>query len=243
MARYAEGLRLDFRPAPATGRLIVVEGASCAGKSTLITRLTRRFDDAVTVEWNSHPWVRPCVDRLKAERALTPVSHLLTGLLDHRVTLDTVVLPALRAGRTVVSDRYLFTAVVRDGLRGVPADLFRSLAPCYPAPHTVLLVGVGQEERMRRYRERRSSYGPYACGQDLFPDLTPEAAFERYTALQEAAYQQLGAANHFTVYEPGGPLDSVDANGPTDAADVPGLAGSGARRPSATLPLAPMERV
>ena len=195
---FARDLRLQFGPPPpGGGQFIVVEGTSCAGKTTVVQRLASLTPGCVTVEWNSHPGVRPCVDQLKRDMALSPMGHLLAGLLDHRVTLDTVVLPALREGRTVISDRYLFTSVARDGLRGIPAAAFTGLAEQYPAPDAAYLVSVTQDERMRRYRRKRASYGPYACGQDIFPELAAEQAFDRYTALQQEVYRNLAETHGF----------------------------------------------
>jgi dTMP kinase len=193
------GNELRFSAEKFPGLLVVAEGASCSGKSVFLGALAERFPAHLAVEWNSHPSVRPVVDELKANRSLSPVGHLLAGLLDHRIILDTQVLPALRAGELVLSDRYLYTAIVRDGLRGVPVEAIAALATLYPAPAAVYYFEIDREERLARYRRRRSSYGHYAFGRDILPGLDADAAFAEYTDRQVAVYRELGRSNDFVL--------------------------------------------
>jgi dTMP kinase len=191
--------RLPFSAERFPGLLIVAEGASCSGKSFFLSTLAEQEPDAVVVEWNSHPLVRPGVDELKHRQALSPVGHLLAGLLDHRVRLDEEVLPALRRGVLVLSDRYLFTSVVRDGLRGVPPNVLTALAPQYPAPDALYYFEPERSVRLARYQLRPSSYGYYARGQDLLPQLSADDAFAEYTDRQVAVYRGLAHTNGFVV--------------------------------------------
>lgn len=151
-----------------SGALIVLEGASCSGKSTFLKQLHHRVPDIVTVEWNSHPEIRATSDRLKAQRKLDGIAHSLISLLDYRLTYTSSVLPAVNDGKIVVTDRYIFTAFARDLMRSVSFDLLWSLTSHFLQPGLTLYFEIDEEERMRRYQSRASSYGYYACGLDVF---------------------------------------------------------------------------
>ena len=196
-SEFAANLTLRFSSEKFPGVLLVSEGTSCSGKSTFIEELIRILPSSVFVEWNSHSLIRPVVDRLKEGRVLSPTSHMLAGLFDHRLRLDKEVLPALRAGRVVLSDRYLFTSVVRDGIRGMPKTIFEALAPLYPCPDSVYYFEVSRQERICRFNRRKSSYGYYACGQDIFTGLNQLEAFDAYTLRQTEIYQLLAKTHTF----------------------------------------------
>jgi dTMP kinase len=76
----------------------------------------------VTTKWNSSPVVKPLVKARKAARSLSPEEFCLLHAADFRHRLETEILPALWEGKTVIADRYLFTALARDAARGLERD-------------------------------------------------------------------------------------------------------------------------
>src|SRR5262245_45009936 len=105
------------------GRLIVVEGIDGSGKSTQLSLLHRwlmnhgypvRFS-----EWNSSPLVKEVTRRGKRRQILTPTTFSLTHATDFADRTERDIVPALRSGGVVLSDRYIYTAFARDVARGV----------------------------------------------------------------------------------------------------------------------------
>ena len=108
------------------GRLIAFEGPEGSGKTTqlrlLKTWLTSEGHDVVTSRWASSRLVKPLIKARKRLRVLSAEEYSLLHAVDFRHRLDTVILPALWAGKTVIADRYLFTALARDAARGLEFD-------------------------------------------------------------------------------------------------------------------------
>lgn len=206
LARAAEGVvlgrRLPFAANPWPGRLVVLEGASRTGKSTLVARALAkaRQDQVVSIEWNSHPLVHPVTTELKHAHALDPLTFSLSHLLDFSLTYQQIAVPALQQGRTVLADRYLYTAWVRDGLRGLDEGLLRSIAPRFVRPDRTFWVSAPLDQIRDRYRGQPEKYGRYGTGADLpgAPD-DREESFVDYQRRQQEFYARIAPIEGFVL--------------------------------------------
>jgi len=207
----AADLRLPANPWP--GRLVVLEGPSRSGKSTMIGQAFELADvhDLVTVMWNGHPVTRPVIAHLKTERLLDPLSFSLAHLLDFALTYRHVVRPALADGRTVLCDRYLYTAWVRDRLRGVDTDLLRAAAAQFVRPDHAFYLTATEEQLRHRYRAQPEKYDFYGTGRDIAGSPTDrEQSFVRYQLAQARLYEQLADQGHLLLLrEPGQLADAL----------------------------------
>nr|WP_284738415.1 dTMP kinase [Methanoculleus sp. CWC-02] len=87
--------------------LITIEGIDGSGKSTLLARLPELLADLDPL-FTREPgatWVGDSVRRAIAER-MDPITEALLFCADHAAHIETVIRPALDAGRLVISDRY-----------------------------------------------------------------------------------------------------------------------------------------
>ena len=88
------------------GRYLVFEGIDGCGKSTQAARVATALDAVLTFEMGATPLgaaVRTLI--LNSEYAPSPLAEALLIAADRAEHMETVVSPALHAGRTVVSDR------------------------------------------------------------------------------------------------------------------------------------------
>src|SRR5207237_7980225 len=103
--------------------LIASQGPDGSGKTTqrklFKSWLKSEGHDVLTTKWNSSLLIKPLVKARKAARSLSPEEFCLLHAADFRYRLETEVLPALWAGKTLVADRYLFTALARDAARAL----------------------------------------------------------------------------------------------------------------------------
>ncbi len=124
------------------GRLIVVEGLDGSGKSTQMERLKAELEaqglKVVTTSWNSSDTVSDAVKKAKKSQTLTPKTFALMNASDLADRLDKLILPALREGSVVLADRWFFTALARDRVRGMDAKWLRGLYAFAPKPDLVL---------------------------------------------------------------------------------------------------------
>jgi dTMP kinase len=128
--------------------LITLDGIDGSGKSSLLSALEESLSDLSPV-FTREPgatWVGEQVRRAIAERA-APLTEALLFAADHAAHLETIVRPALAAGRLVVSDRYIdsryaYQSVTLEGIVPDPLGWLKAVHDGWTIPpdRTVLLV-------------------------------------------------------------------------------------------------------
>jgi dTMP kinase len=128
--------------------LITIEGIDGSGKSSLVEGLKRDIAPLSPL-FTREPgatWVGDQVRRAIAER-VDPVTEAILFAADHAAHLATVVGPALREGRIVISDRYTdsryaYQSVMLDGVLPEPLGWLRAVHAGWTIPpdRTFLLV-------------------------------------------------------------------------------------------------------
>jgi dTMP kinase len=111
--------------------LVALEGGEGAGKSTQAARLAERLDAVLTLEPGGTA-IGDAVRRLLLDPAGGPVDARTEALLfaaDRAAHVAQVIEPALAAGRSVVSDRYVESSLAYQAFgRGLPLDEVRALS-------------------------------------------------------------------------------------------------------------------
>jgi dTMP kinase len=104
------------------GSLFVIEGPDSSGRSTQIGLLSQWLEQkgyAVSqVGLKRSRLVAPELNRAKRGNALHPRTMSLFYATDFYDQLENRIIPALRAGFIVLADRYIFTLMARDRVRG-----------------------------------------------------------------------------------------------------------------------------
>ena len=186
------------------GLLIAFEGPDGSGKTTqrklFKNWLKSEGHEVVTTKWNSSALVKPLVKARKAARSLSPEEFSLLHAADFRYRLETEVLPALWQGRTVVADRYLFTALARDAARGL--DLRWLLEVYRPLfwPDIVFYFSVSPETSGRRVAADRSP-NYYEAGQDVTNIADPLQSYTQFIGRVIQEYEALAKVFHFVTVD------------------------------------------
>jgi len=140
-------------------RFIVFEGIDGSGKSTQARLLADRMRrDGFSVVLTSEPSEGPVgalIKSLSVRPKPEEESHLFTQ--DRRDHLRRVVLPALKEGRVVICDRYVYSSAAYQGARGLdPADIIRENCAFAPRPHVTFLLEIPVEAGLARIRSGRA---------------------------------------------------------------------------------------
>lgn len=141
------------------GVLVALEGIDGAGKTTqaerLATQLRQEGLEVVrTKEPTEGPWGRKLRESAQSGR-LSPQEELECFLRDRREHVETLIAPALAAGKVVLVDRYYFSTVAYQGSRGLdPAELLRRNEEFAPRPDLLVLIEIPLELSLRRIRRR-----------------------------------------------------------------------------------------
>jgi dTMP kinase len=188
------------------GLLIAFEGPDGSGKTTqrklLKTWLESEGHEVVSTRWASSPLVRPLLKARKRIRALSTKEYSLLHAVDFRHRLETSVLPALWAGKTVLADRYLFTALARDAARGLDLDwLLHAYSPLL-WPDLVIYFSMTPEHSQRRIASTRSPHF-YEAGQDITGIDDPLASYGQFIERVVTEYENLALVFKFVTVDAG----------------------------------------
>lgn len=147
-----------------SGTFLVFEGIDVSGKSTQARRVAERHGALFTFEPGDTPFgaeLRRWV--LDAATPMEPATEALVMLADRSHHVRSVIEPALRAGRSVVSDRFFASTLAYQGFgRGVDLGLLRAasdlaIGACRPT-RTVLLDVTLEVVVARRAHDARDRF-------------------------------------------------------------------------------------
>jgi dTMP kinase len=194
--------------------LIAFEGIDGAGKSTacdeLHKALVRQGHPVQLVRWlsflrrpNEATSLADAATPASARPPLGPLSYALRHCAEFAFVWETVMAPALGEGKIVLTDRYKYSALVRDVIRGVPAKYVETLYSFASEPDLLLYLDLDPALALERKQRNSLPLGVYEVGADLFGALAPEHGF---VALQSLCRRQYAAVlpGERTIKIPGG---------------------------------------
>jgi dTMP kinase len=177
------------------GKLFVVEGIDGSGKTTqlalLAKWLTAGGHRVFVTEWNSSVLVKAATKTGKKKNALTPMTFSLLHATDFADRLLYKIIPPLKAGMTVLADRYAYTAFARDATRGVERQWVRDLYSFAVRPDLVLYFRVPIDVSLDRLMARRVKLKFYEAGMDLGWSANPVDSFRLFQGKVLGEYDRL----------------------------------------------------
>ena len=154
-----------------SGVLIVVEGIDGSGKSTQIHLVDKWLNskgyEVFFTEWNSSETVREITSKGKKKARLTPMTFSLLHSTDFADRYEKNIYPLLRAGYIVLADRYIYTALARDTVRGCDKSWVRNMYSYARKPDLTFYFRVPIETAVNRIISGRPKLKHYEAGMDL----------------------------------------------------------------------------
>jgi dTMP kinase len=200
------------RRSPRRGKLIVVEGIDGSGKTTQIKLLHKwleaRGHQVVFTEWNSSDLVRQATKRGKKKNLLTPTTFSLLHATDFADRLTYRIIPYLKAGITVLADRYIYTAYARDVARGVDPRWARDLYSFAVKPDATFYFRVPIDVAVDRILGARAKIKFYEAGMDLGLSQDPVESFRAFQGRVIEEYDRMTEEFGFRVIDGTRPIDS-----------------------------------
>jgi dTMP kinase len=188
------------------GLLIAFEGPDGSGKTTQRKLLKRWLESknhkVVSTRWASSELVKPMLKARKKIRTLSVEEYSLLHAVDFRHRVETSILPALWSGKTVLADRYLFTALARDAARGLDLDwLLKAYSPLL-WPDLVIYFSMTPEASRRRIASTRAPHY-YEAGQDVTGMEDPLASYGCFIDRVVTEYDNLSVVFQFVTVDSG----------------------------------------
>jgi dTMP kinase len=209
---YGHGIpRVDLEQL--AGNLIVVEGADGSGRSTQIEMLTQwlegRGHATVQVGLKRSTLVSEELEQAQNGNILSRTTLSLFYATDFADQLENIILPALRAGFVVLADRYIYTLMARDMVRGMDETWLKNLYGIAPEPDAVFYLNVAPEELVQRTFAKNASLDFWESGMDLGLSRDMFDSFMKYQTAMEACFRKLQASYGFTILDGMRPSDVI----------------------------------
>src|SRR2546426_1071051 len=187
------------------GRLIVVEGADGSGRSTQIALLTRWLEcnghATVQVGLKRSTLVSEELDQAKKGNILSRTTLSLFYATDFADQLENSILPALKAGFIVLADRYIYTLMARDLVRGMDQKWLENLYGMALVPDAVFYLKVSSETLVQRNFAKDFGLDYWESGMDLGLSRDMFDSFMRYQALLSSQFERLQRIYAFSIID------------------------------------------
>ena len=136
------------------GLLVVIEGTDGSGKSTQLGLLKKYLQDqsygVMVSEWKTSRLIADVIDDAKERNLLNATTFSLLYAADFADRLENQIIPALKSGFIVLLDRYYYTALARDVVRGQDIEWVKNLYDYAPEPDLVFYLDMPVDVLLKR---------------------------------------------------------------------------------------------
>jgi dTMP kinase len=143
------------------GAFICIEGLDGCGKTTQAKLLAKKLMKSHNALYTAEPsrgkigtFIRKCC--LYNEKRLSTVVEALLFAADRIEHVENEVLPALREGRLVISDRYVYSSLAYQGAAGLSLDWIEKVNEHALKPDLAVFLDVDPKTVMQRLKPKRS---------------------------------------------------------------------------------------
>ncbi len=197
------------------GRLIVVEGADGSGRSTQIRWLVEWLEgnghSTVQVGLKRSSLVSEELDKAQEGNILSRTTLSLFYATDFADQLENIILPALRAGQMVLADRYIYTLMARDIVRGMDEVWLKNLYGMALVPDAVFYLNVAPEELVQRAFAKYSALDYWESGMDLGLARDLFDSFLKYQALMAQQFKRMQRTYDFHILNGHRSVEEINA--------------------------------
>lgn len=194
------------------GRLIVVEGADGSGRSTQIAMLVEWMEGSghatVQVGLKRSTLVSEELEQAQEGNILSRTTLSLFYATDFADQLENIILPALKAGFIVLADRYIYTLMARDMVRGMDEAWLKNLYGIALEPDAVFYLNVPPQELVQRSFAKNAALDYWESGMDQGLSRDMFDSFMKYQTAMATTFRYLQSTYGFTIVDG---MRSVDA--------------------------------
>ena len=202
------GMRLNDLP----GKLIVIEGTDGAGRTTQINLLKPWLEElghaVLDTGMTRSRLAGDGIRRAKEHNNLGRVTQSLFYATDFIDRLEKEIVPALRAGFIVLTDRYIYSLMARAIVRGMDPSWIRSIYSVALQPDAVFYLRIGIEQLLPRVVFSRG-FDYWESGMDLFPGQDIYEGFCNYQAALLEEFDRLAAEYKFEIVDASGDAKAI----------------------------------
>src|ERR1044071_1181146 len=169
------------------GRFIIIEGPDASGRSTQIELLSSKLKAGL----RRSELIGQGILEAKRNFVLGRKTISLFYAADFADQLENKIIPGLRAGYVVLSDRYIYTLMAREAVRGISSSWSNNLYGFALRPDIVFYLDVDPNELVHRVFKKNSYLDYYESGTDLRLSDNMMESFVMYQKLLRKEFKRM----------------------------------------------------
>jgi dTMP kinase len=197
------------------GKLIVIEGPDAVGRTTQVSRLRSWLEHqghaVLDTGMARSALAGKGIQRAKEGNTLGPITMTLFYATDFADRLENEIIPALRAGFVVLTDRYIFSIMARAVARGEDRAWIERVAGFGLVPHTVFYLRADVPHLVSRVVLGRGAFDYWESGMDMRFGADMHSSFVRYQSRMIRAFDRMAKKYSFVVVDANRPPDEIFA--------------------------------
>ena len=186
------------------GKLIVIEGTDGVGRSTQMHLLKEWLEQqgraVLDTGLSRSGLVGKSIRRAKEGHTLGRITLSLFYATDFADRLENEIVPALRAGFVVLTDRYIYSLMARAMVRGLDPDWVRNIHRFALKPDAIFYLRIGVDELIPRAVFVRG-FDYWESGIDLYSTEDMYESFRKYQSSLLEQFDRLAEEFHFEVVD------------------------------------------
>jgi dTMP kinase len=195
------------------GKLIAIEGPDSVGRSTQVAQLRFWLEQqghaVIDTGMARSELTRKGIQQAKQGHTLGPTTMTLFYTTDFADRLENEVIPALRAGFVVLTDRYIFSIMARAIARGQDRKWIEQVAGIALVPHRIYYLRAEIDDLIARVVVGRGAFEYWESGMDIPIGRDRYDSFVRYQRRVIKALDEMAEAYNFTRIDASKPPDQI----------------------------------
>ena len=192
-----------FKVEELKGKLIVLEGADGSGRSTQIEMLKNWLENlgygTANVGIKRSTLVAEELDAALQGNILSHTTRSLFYATDFADQLENSIIPALKAGFVVLADRYIYTLMARDIVRGADREWVKSLYSIGLVPDAVFYLRCSPQQLVERNFKKTTTLSFWESGMDVGLSRDMFESFMKYQRLIQAEFKRMQVEYGFEI--------------------------------------------
>ena len=186
------------------GKIIVIEGTDGVGRSTQIALIKPWLEQqgraVVDTGITRSELAGRGIKQAKEGHTLGRVTLTLFYATDFADRLEREIIPALRAGFVVLTDRYIYSLMARALVRDLGPEWVRNLYSFALKPDAVFYLRIGVEDLIPRV-VFSTGFDYWESGRDLHPSVDMYESFRKYQTELLAQFNCLSDEYRFEIID------------------------------------------